>query len=188
MDTINLSKTKIEQARIALPEASRNAIDKVDWKSIVLKMREEKGYSFSQVETLGQQTELLLCGLLNSAEYPKELQKNMGIPSDQVNALVNEMNEKVFKKIREELVKNIENEETKKESNIESRDELLEKIENPSPVRPIIKTPSILEQKLSGSFQIPKVETDHTIINMTKGVNEDKARLPKVDPYRMPIE
>ena len=47
--------------------------------------------------------------------------------------------------------------------------------------------PSILEQKLSGSFQIPNVETEHTLNNISKdsGVStKPKVGIPKVDPYR----
>ncbi len=44
-------------------------------------------------------------------------------------------------------------------------------------------TGPILNQKLSGSFQIPKTETEHTINNITKA-SENEKTLPKVDPYR----
>jgi len=50
------------------------------------------------------------------------------------------------------------------------------------------ETPSILTQKLSGSFQLPKVETEHFLNNLSKSSDEQKPKLPKTDPYRMPIE
>ncbi len=50
------------------------------------------------------------------------------------------------------------------------------------------KAPSILTQKFSGAFQIPTVETDHSLNNMSKDSGEEKTKLPKVDPYRMPID
>lgn len=49
-------------------------------------------------------------------------------------------------------------------------------------------TYSILTQKLSGSFKIPTVETNHSIPNVTKDSERNKPELPRVDPYRMPIE
>ncbi len=198
-NTVDLLQIKIEKARAELSEESRQAIDAIDWKNIIIRMRAEKGYSFTQIEDLELETELLLCGLLNPEDYPKELEKRMGIPKPKVDELVNELNEKIFGKIRAELVKNIERKKTsdfaplidkergrgevnEKRSNFESRDELLEKIENPE------KTSSILSQKLSGTFSIPKVETDHSLNNMTKGSGEEKTTLPKVDPYREPTE
>jgi hypothetical protein len=50
----------------------------------------------------------LLCGLVSGENYPKELEKRMGISKSATNELVNEMNNSVFRKIQEELIKNIE--------------------------------------------------------------------------------
>ena len=221
-NTLDLLKIKIEKARGELSEESRNAIDAVNWKLAILEMRAEKGYSFTQIEDLEIETELLLCGLLSPVDYPKELETRMGLPKPQVDILINEMNEKVFKRIREELVKIIERKKTsennqtskitdipKKEEKIESREKLLEKIENPSanktekpvdminrlesekelPAPPeeklIGKIPSILEQKLSGSFRIPTVETEHTLSNISKDTDVlTKPKIPNIDPYR----
>src|SRR5688500_2457061 len=102
---IDLLKIKIEKARAALPETTVAAIDAVPWKVKILEMRESKGYSFEQLWDLEIETELLLAGLLNPEDYPKELSRRMNIPMNQARELVNEMNEKVFKKIREEFVK-----------------------------------------------------------------------------------
>ena len=204
---MDLLQIKIEKARAELSEESRNAIDAIDWKNVILRMRAEKGYSFTQLEDLEIETELLLCGLLNPEDYPKELEKRMGIPKPKIDELVNEMNEKVFKRIREELVKNIERKKiseekesgtspdkglslgqgpnSREEFNLESREEMLKHIENPE------KTPSILEQKLSGSFSFPKVETDHSLENITQNNNTGNGttkNLPKTDPYREVLE
>jgi len=191
MQTPDLLQIKIDKARSELSEESRQAIDAVDWKTVVLNMRAEKGYSFTQLEDLEIETELLLCGLLNPEDYPKELEKRMSIPKPKIDELINEMNEKVFGRIREELVKNIERKKSLEEKglssktlpktfteNLETREEMLKHIENPE------KTPSILSQKFSGAFSVPKVETDHSISNMTKDSSEEK----KIDPYRESVE
>jgi hypothetical protein len=225
--TVDLLQIKMDKAKAELPEESRRAIEAIDWKKAILELRTEKGYSFTQLESMELETELLLCGLLNPADYPKELETRMAISKPQVNELVNEMNEKVFKRIREELVKIIERkrvyksektEETKEipvvdtENIAESREELLKKIEYPefidkkevpkevpiempkeTPMKPVDiyaeKTPSvsILEKKLSGSFQIPTVETEHTLNNISKDADfstKSKVGIPNVDPYR----
>lgn len=180
--TVDLLKIKIEKAKRELPEESRSAIDAVDWKTAILEMRTEKGYSYAQLEDLEIETELLLCGLISTKDYPKEIEKRLNIPRAQVNELVNEMNEKVFKKIREQLVKNIDSK--KVIENIPVNKTQVEKTES------VVKkeTPSILSQKLSGSFQIPTVETEHSLSNMTKDSGEDKMKSSKVDPYRMSTE
>ena len=231
--TIDLLQVKIENARAELSKESRDAIDAIKWKDVIIRMREERGYSFTQLETLEMETELLLCGLIEPENYPKELETRMGLPRAQVDELVNEMNDRVFKKIREELVKNIERNKTaetfpdnplafplvrgkpfvspdkgrsggvgrQEGLSLESREEMLEKIQNvdlsvqkelEAPTKEEIEkekteTPSILTQKLSGSFQIPKVETEHTLTNMTKDSSistKPKVGIPNVDPYR----
>ena len=243
--TVDLLQIKINKAREELSEESRRALDAVDWKTIILGMRAEKGYSYTQLENLELETELLLCGLINPEDYPKEIEKRMGIPKANIDELVNEMNEKVFKKIREELVKNVERKKTPEnrqpvsepekqsletsseiahadEKPMEGREELLRKIEHPdllkqkelpagNPMEPkeqtpkaspvnipkdtILgdialgdkkETPSILTQKLSGSFQIPTVQTDHSLNNLSQ--NNIPNSTPKVDPYRETLD
>jgi len=98
-------QTKIEEARGKLPENTRMSIDAVDWKNVILGMRESKGYTFEQLGDLETETELLLCGLLPPEDYPKELASRMGIPRAQADELVQEMNNLAFSRIREELIK-----------------------------------------------------------------------------------
>ena len=246
-NTVDLLQIKINKAREELPKETIEAIDAVDWKSMIIKMREEKGYSFEQLENLEIETELLLCGLTNTENYPKELETRMNLPKAQIDELVNEMNEKVFIRIREELIKRIEknkkttepkeNQEIEKENEnytLESREELLRHIENPEPVKSINNyesritnenkpitndqlritnseeskkdthpvrsdegsksastsngTHSLLMQKLSGSFKIPSVETDHSLKNLQPSATRNETISKKIDPYREPTE
>ena len=148
-DEIDLLQIKIDKAREALPEETLLAINAVDWKGAIFKMRETKGYSFIQLGDLELETELLLCGLLSPKDYPNELQKRMGLQKAQVDALVNDINDLVFSKIREQLIKNTEK----------------RKI-TPSPLP---ETPHpILAQKFTGSFQTPKVKTEYSMQNISK--------------------
>jgi len=107
---IDILQIKIENARDALPKETLTAIASVDWRAFILTMREKKGYSYEQLEDLELETELLLCGLLDPTDYPKEIQERLKIPKPQVDLLVQEMNEAVFKKIKDELIKNSERE------------------------------------------------------------------------------
>ncbi|MEK7089021.1 MAG: hypothetical protein AAB913_02740, partial [Patescibacteria group bacterium] len=149
-----------------------------------------------------------------------------------------EINEKIFLLIRDllKLMYTSEGEEpsveekksetteslrTLLDNDFESREEILEKIENPDSIKPITnyeslikekelpagkeqkgqslenspktvlgekdKTPSILAQKLSGSFQIPMVQTEHTLNNISKDADnsaKSKTGIPNIDPYR----
>src|SRR5476649_1839101 len=107
-DIIDLLQIKIENAKKKLSDDTLNAIAAVDWKMIILGMRERRGFTFEQLGDLELETELLLCGLLNPADYSRELEKRMGISKAAANDLVQEMNRLVFEKIKEELIKNTE--------------------------------------------------------------------------------
>lgn len=127
MDTnIDLLQIKIEKAKVDMPKEALDAISKVAWRDVVLSMRQKKGYSFDQLETLELETELLLCGLVSPSEYGKELGDRMKLPKQQIDALVNDMNELVFKKIREEMIKASEKKEVLGENNIEIKRETAE--------------------------------------------------------------
>jgi len=104
MNTMDLLQTKIDDARMNLPELSRKAIDAVGWKKIIFEM---KGYTPGQLEELETETELLLYGLMLPENYPKELENRMKISRSQADILVNNMNDLIFKRIKDELEKNI---------------------------------------------------------------------------------
>jgi hypothetical protein len=110
-DPIDLLQIKIDKAKSELPKATREAIEAVDWKAAILGMRASKGYSFEQLGDLELETELLLAGLVSPENYPRELESRMRISRAQADGLVEEMNQLVFSKIREELIKNSEREE-----------------------------------------------------------------------------
>jgi len=108
MDEKDTLQIKIDEAKANLSEEIKNAINAVDWRATVLGMREKKGYSFSQLEDLEIETELLLYGLLKPEDYQQELETKMKISKEESNELVNQLNELVFNKIRNELVKSSE--------------------------------------------------------------------------------
>lgn len=208
-DTVDLLQIKIEKAKRELSEDTANAINAIDWKAVILGLRTTKGYTFEQLGDLELETELLLCGLLSPADYPKELEKRMGISKPQANELVNEMNELVFKKIREELIKN-----TERKKIFVNKSVVIKSVKEPEPKKvtlkdileeknsahalksagiEIVEKPKetvhpILAQKLSGDFQVPAVKTDHSLENITKTSPPNnlnpKPKIPNIDPYR----
>ncbi|MFA6274304.1 MAG: hypothetical protein WC662_04030 [Candidatus Paceibacterota bacterium] len=97
---------KIERAKANLPKETLAAIDSVDWKNIILGLKDTKGYSYEQLWDLEIETELMLYGLTDPKNYPKELATRMNLPRVQVDLLINELNESIFKKIRDYLINN----------------------------------------------------------------------------------
>lgn len=216
-DAIDTLQIKIDQAKAKLPAITLNAINAVDWRASILSLREKLSYSFEQLSDLEIETELVLCGLLTPENYPKELKSRMKISDMQVNELVNEMNVLVFSRIKEELIKTTEGKkvpevreelapvkiniikpdtEAQKKSNADILGSHgIEIIPTQNGFRPAEKpvaspTSPIFASKLSGSFQIPSVKTEHTLDNITKTgatpapVVDMKPKIPKADPYR----
>lgn len=197
-NTINSLQIKIEEAKMQLPEETRSAINAVDYKAVILEMRKTKGYSFEQLGDLETETELLLCGLLSPENYSKELENRMHLSKNEVNELINEMNDRVFAKIKENLIKGIESK-TQEENDTQILNSAgieivpdmpsipsigLKQMEKPAPV----PEHPIFAQKLSGSFQMPVVKTEHTLENITKTTTptppSPTPSKPNMDPYR----
>jgi hypothetical protein len=98
---MDLLQTKINDARKLLSEESRDSIDSISWRSILGGI--DPKYNPGQIASLEIETELLLCGLINPDNYPKELEARMQISSGEVSLLINKIDERIFKKIQEEL-------------------------------------------------------------------------------------
>lgn len=194
---LDMLQIKIERARDELPEETRKAIDAVDWRGVILSLREKKGFSYEQLEDLELETELLLCGLSAPENYPKELQEKLKITKPQVDLLVNEMNELVFKKIREVLIQNTEKKELllkKTESPINTpineavvkvapeinQEEttvlnkaginIVETLKNDSELAKVKPTESFASKKLSDTFKITATKSEYSLDNKSKPV------------------
>lgn len=190
---------KIDEARLRLPEVTRQAIDAVDWRGAIMQIRNREGYDFIQLGDLEMETELVLCGLANPEEYPRRIEKALRLTHEAAQKLVADMNERVFKKIKEEMIKIAENQKVASEETppqpaasaepVESREEILQKIESPLPA----EAHPLLAEKLSGPMQMPSSKTIHSLDNLTKpgavdkGKPAQKSAVPQkynVDPYR----
>ena len=109
MDNRDVLQMEIDKARSNLTLESREAIDAVDWKSIVAGMG--KKYTPDQLENLETETELLLCGLLSPEYYVKELETRMKLPKSEIDILIGEMDKLIFKKIQSVLIKGVKEKE-----------------------------------------------------------------------------
>ncbi len=101
----NKYKQKIDEAWNKLPQESRNAINRVNWKLIILGL---KKYTEDQLDNLEIETELLLCGITKPEDYPIELADRLHLSKEDTLSLIREMNQLVFQKIQKELQKIIE--------------------------------------------------------------------------------
>jgi hypothetical protein len=100
-NTLDALQIKIDEAKSLLTKQSREAIDAVNWKYVVQGMSDK--YSVEQIEDLTTITELLLCGLIKTGDYPKELKNRMLLTDGGVDLLLNQLDLLIFKKIQVEL-------------------------------------------------------------------------------------
>ena len=168
---LDILQIKIERAKENLPPETRKAIDSVDWRAVILDMRERKGYSLEQLEALELETELVLCGLSMPENYPKQLEETMEMPRPQVDLLVQEMNELVFKKIKDELIRNNQRKDIfiKRTEEIINKAPIINKNSNVIAIDEHITSPNIFNAKepikvvedikLSPTFN-PKINTE----------------------------
>ncbi len=170
---LDMLQIKIERAKELLPEATKHAINSVDWRAEILGLKEKKGYSLEQLEDLELETELLLCGLLNPADYPKKLEEALKITKPQVDLLVNEMNELVFNKIKNFLMQNSAPKEIFVQKEIAETIPAKPKFKIPvgfsnvTPIEKHITSPNIINTK-EPIKTIPKVETISTLSKSTE--------------------
>ncbi len=194
---------KIERAREVLPPETLVAIDAVPWREVIYNMRERKGFNLTQLEDLELETELVLCGLVPPEKYPNELATRMGLSLPQVTVLVEEMNDLVFKKIREELVKKISSNkalglDTKTpipSNNFVNTEDANQRTVDIKVIKQAIARKeedennlinSILGQKLSGAHISPQTKTEYSLGNISRAEEpKTTAKSSSVDPYRM---
>jgi len=125
----------------------------------------------------------------------RELLKLMSTPIDEEPAAVDKelsIKKPDEKKIETDILKSAQIEimpeeiiAPRKEEAMEKPADMLAKVENPDLITKEIQNEKILKsmssQKLSGSFQIPTVRTEHTLPSLSKDASVAK----KTDPYRL---
>ena len=180
-------KQKLDERFNNLSKETKDAIEKSDYQTKIYDIGKKHNLTIYQMGVFGESVINVMLGVILPNKFEDSL-KRLELPAEKTTELVNDVNEQILRKIREELMKNINRNNTEKAletkspdeilQNLESREELLGKIENPP------KTPSILTQKLSGSFSIPKVETDYSLKNLQSSNTQNETTVKKVDPYR----
>ncbi len=209
---------KLDDRFSKLPEETQNAIKLSGYEASLYEISKKYNLTVSQMDILGKSVTNVLSGTVSSEEFPNSI-KYLNLPTEKFTTIINDINEKIFIKIRETLIGNTEKQKVFKEIEqpikIESREELLKSIENPElivkktapvildakneiasgekleieapaemPVKIKEEVPSILSKKLSESFQIPMVQTDHSLKNIQPSSQNNTVLKAKVDPYR----
>lgn len=197
--TIDTLQPIIIEARNNLTRETRESIDSVNWKLIILEMAGK--YNEEQLVTLETETELLLCGILSPEEYQKELGSRMMLTKEEVSLLLEEMDKLIFKKIQGELERKlaqqnidvpVSSENSVFENNIrENSKTIIEtkkgeiiKDEDAVPLPPYAakKIEQTIESGMEKQKEIPKVEVDPIQIT-PKSAFEEKLKGPTISEH-----
>ena len=114
----------------------------------ITEMGKKFNLTVPQIGQLSLETNMVMLGFTHPDKFEESLKASMGLPADKVHEIVNEINERIFKEIREDLMALYSREDktekiptTLKENALdkseefEIREEILRTIESPEPVK-----------------------------------------------------
>ncbi len=91
-----------------LPPYIRESLKHIPWASEILNIGRKYGIHVDDMGTLQLETMMVLVGIVHPNEYPKALEHELHIPPDTIAGIVHDVNEKILKTIRQELISFIE--------------------------------------------------------------------------------
>lgn len=99
-----------------LPEGVQGAIRASGWERKILDIGRKYGLHVDQMEILQTELSLAILGLSKREDFIGEVKREAGIPTEQLNEIVAEINLQIFEPIRDYLRKFQEAEETREET------------------------------------------------------------------------
>ncbi len=87
-----------------MPKEIENIIRELNYQATLYGIAREHKLSITQMGSLDTTTTNLIIGVIHPNEFENALKKNLGLPEEIITELVNEITEKIFKKIREKLM------------------------------------------------------------------------------------
>lgn len=193
-----------------LPENIKNIISESNYQTTLYDIAKNQGLNVIQMGTLEIIFIDLVNGAIHSDKFEEVLKNKLQLPSEKIQTLAKDINEKILKEIRAKMVKLSKEEDANDTQVLKSAGiEIVEKGETlPIPDLPAVHSAQlmqagklelnsaekseeshpILAQKLSGFTQSGLVETHHSLDNITKTNTPNpadiKPKIPSIDPYR----
>lgn len=176
---INYTEAQLNEQYTKLPEVMREAIVSVETADKIMAIGKTHNLHIDQIGSLAENVGLVMLGLLSTKEFNKQIENELKIDHVMAENIAAEVNSQIFLPIRDAL-----RQLTEAKDQLPTQADVLQEIENPpaAPITPPITPatpptieapaavipppPSIFEQKMAGSFSLPKEEA------------------PPLDPYR----
>ena len=201
---MNENTKKIIQEKFdALPESIQEMIMSSNYEDTLITVGQKNNLTVNQMGILERETTLVMMGLTDPKDFEIDITRELGVDNAKGNQIVTEINEKIFLNIRTllKLMNTPIGEDPMVEEDEEQKtntpvDTLPSPTEDPSSHISSLekamggenKIDSILAQKLAGTFQAPKITTEYAVSPVSISTKNPIPIMPKVDPYRMPIE
>lgn len=201
-------ETLIKERYKLLPIDVQKAIVSLPLQEIMQKIATENGLHLDRAGILYTETMLVLLGVEKIDSFEKNVRENLGTSTLETSKIVSTLNTKVFLPVRESLkaIQATHTEEIKKEVPIiDSREDILAEIENPTPsvqpisaadhfiagpAKPLEITPETKEtvaHDFIGSKLTETVSLPSQTASVTLKTPEVKPKSYGPDPYREPL-
>ena len=202
----NFTEEQIAQMYDNLPEDLKDAIFGLEMNEIVEKIGRENQLNIEQIGDLANETGMVMLGVTHPNDFIGNLTERLEVDKEKARAIAGEINEQIFKKVRESLRKihNMRDEEKEQEvsdvrhrmSNV-NRADILKEIEKDHSQENLV--PEIMkgsanpfEEKMKEGVLIAPVEEKHYIEESAKTALLPEPEKPKkyqgFDPYREQLE
>ena len=175
MDQEEIKKSIAERFNDLQPEI-QDAIMNSDYEKNIYEIAQKHKLSVEQMGEFESDTTLVMLGQIHPDEYNKELADDLNLPENKINEIVNDVNEKILKPIRELLKKNFENDDVEE---AESLDIPLPPYNKPVADEEIKTTPSPITEKV----EIKKpIETIVGISDKSADINDVQRIMQDIKP------
>lgn len=203
---MEITLEEIQQKFESLPEDIKWAIMAVKVDDKIIDIGQARGLNVEQMGQLSLETHMVMLGFVHPDKFEASLKGSLGLPDDKNKEIVNDVNEKILKGIREKLMSlpnapeagtlssndDLSMSEKHKDTDILKQAGIEIMPEELKSGKINVDNKSLSGAKLSNTFKIPSTKTEHTIDNIKKSVPtppQPPYPSPKTtDPYRMPIE
>lgn len=202
---MQITLEEIQKKFESLPENVKWAIMGANVDDNIIEIGQQQGLNVEQMGQLSLEVHMEMFGFTPADKFEESVKNSLNLPSDKIKAIVEAVNEKILKKVRENMMAEENNpasdtEDTDEEENDKqilnsSGIEILD--ENKKEIMPPVEKlelkaketePPILAQKLTGFVKNEVKETEHALNNLTKMsapvTSNEKPKIPSTDPYR----
>ena len=209
----NFTEEQIAQMYDNLPEDLKDVIFGLEMNEIVEKIGRENQLNIEQIGDLANETGMVMLGVTHPNEFIGNLTERLEVDKEKARAIAQEINEQVFKKVRESLRKIHNIREGEEEENQghqgnplpqgvalmaeQSREDILKEIEKDhtkeNNIPDIMKgDANPFEEKMKEGVLLAPVEEKHYIEESAKTALLPEPEKPKkyqgFDPYREQLE